>query len=64
MPMEPTASISVQFSSLSGYMATAITQLTAISGALATSNIAVAAISGQYTDLLTYTSGTWKEVTD
>lgn len=57
MPMEPTAAISVQFKSLSGYMATAITTLTTI-------NTAVAAISGQYTDLLAYTSGTWKEVTD
>ena len=55
--MEPTAAISVQFKSLSGYMATAITTLTTI-------NTAVAAISGQYTDLLAYTSGTWKEVTD
>ena len=55
--MEPAASISVQFSALSGYMATAISTLTTI-------NTAVAAISGQYTDILTYTSGTWKEVTD
>lgn len=55
--MEPTASISIQFKSLSGYMATAIDQLTTL-------NTAVAAISGQYTTLLENTSGAWKELED
>ena len=64
MPMEPTAAISVQFTSLSGYMATAIAKLTAISGQLETSNTYLASISGQYTALKTYTSGAWKELVD
>ena len=55
--MEPTAAISVQFKSLSGYMATAISSLTTI-------NTAVAAISGRYTELVANTSGAWKELAD
>jgi len=62
--MEPTAAISVQFRSLSGYMATAISKLTSISGALVNSNTYLASISGQYTDLLAYTSGAYKELAD
>jgi len=64
MPMEPTAAISVQFSSLSGYMATAISSLSTISGAVAAGNVTLASISGQYTALLTNTSGAWKELAD
>ena len=62
--MEPTAAISIQFKSLSGYMATAITSLTSISGAVAESNVTLLSISGQYTALLTNTSGAWKELAD
>ena len=62
--MEPAASISIQFASLSGYMATAITQLTAISGSIVTANTTLSSISGQYTELLTNTSGAWKELAD
>ena len=64
MPMEPTAAIGIQFRSLSGYMATAISKLTSISGALVDANTYLASISGQYTDLKTYTSGAWKELAD
>jgi len=62
--MEPTAAISVQFRSLSGYMATAITKLTSISGAVVAGNALLSSISGQYTALKTYTSGAWKELVD
>ena len=64
MPMEPTAAISIQFKSLSGYMATSITSLATISGAVAAGNVLLGSISGQYTALLTNTSGAWKELAD
>ena len=50
MPMEPTAAISVQFKSLSGY--------------IATTNSLLTVVSGQMELVKTYTSGTWKEVVD